>query len=299
MIALISLLLGIFVITMLMPMRVTALNHDFKYMLKAMDEKSSHIVLSSSGVGLLDKMSMIGSKILKLVKYEMKLDEQLKKEKILLKAGISHRFNAFTLLGLKIGLMLFGCLYGSLMMMILSSPIYRLCCFFLPIICFVWPSIWAKNMITIRQNTIQREMPFVLSSIAIVVESGQSLTQAIQEVAHQKKGILVEEFKVVVLEIEMGFSRVQAFERMMDRVQCTDLSIFLSSMIQSIEKGTTGISELLMTQSDDLWKKRTEKAKSLAEKASIKLFMPLLVLVLPSMLIFVLTPAILSLIAAL
>lgn len=220
-------------------------------------------------------------------------------EKLLVKAGLQNRLTAYTLVGLRIGLAVVGTLYGTLSMNLMSAQAYKLLCMLLPVICYFWPSFWIKNMTTIRQNNIQKEMPFVLSSIAIVVESGQSLTQAIKEVSSSKKGILVEEFRIAILEIEMGFSRIQAFERMMDRVQSTDLSIFLSSMIQSIEKGTTGISELLVKQSDDLWKKRTEKAKSLAEKASIKLFMPLLILVLPSMLIFVLTPAILSLIAVL
>lgn len=298
MVFLLSFLIGTFIVVLFIPVNNAAMNHDFKNFLKLIDEKRTHSIKENNS-GILGKISFLGTKMLKLMKYEASSQRRDSLEKELLKAGLQNRFNAFSFVGLRVGFFMVGLVYGALSMNLMSAKLYKILCMFLPIICYLWPIFWLKNMMALRQNKIQKEMPFVLSSIAVVVESGQSLTQAIKEVSSNKKGILAEEFKLVILEIEMGFSRIQSFERMMDRVQNTDLSIFLSSMIQSIEKGATGISELLVKQSDDLWKKRTEKAKSLAEKASIKLFMPLLILVLPSMLIFVLTPAVLSLIAAL
>lgn len=293
-----SFLIGSFIVILFLPINNTAMNHDFKNLLRTLDERSIHSVKETNS-GILERIALLGTRILKLMKYEISSQKRSKIEKDLLKAGLLSRFSPLSFIGLRIGLLILGIVYGVLSMNLMSAKLYKLICMLLPIMCYFWPTLWLKNMTTLRQNNIQKEMPFVLSSIAVVVESGQSLTQAIKEVSSNKKGILAEEFRLVILEIEMGFSRIQSFERMMDRVQNTDLSIFLSSMIQSIEKGATGISELLVKQSDDLWKKRTEKAKSLAEKASIKLFMPLLILVLPSMLIFVLTPAVLSLIAAL
>lgn len=294
-----SIVFGLFLLLLLTPIDLIVSNHDFKKMLKAMDEVvvvEKKMMLSK---GPLDKVSSMGTKLLKLFKYQLPYKRQLIFEKEILKAGLNKRFTPFTFMGLKVGLLFIGIVYSLSMNNIMTNSLYKLICFLMPILCYLWPNIWIKNMTAIRLSKIQREMPFVLSSVAILVESGQSLNQSIIEVTKMKKGILVDEFKNCMLEVEMGFSRTQAFGRMMDRVQSKDLSIFLSALIQSIEKGSSGIADLLKKQSEDLWKKRTENAKALAEKASIKLFLPLLLLVLPAMLIFVMAPAIISLMAVL
>lgn len=294
-----SIVFGIFLVLLLTPVNQILPNHDFKRMLKTMDE----IVVVEKEInrskGPLDKISLYGTKLLNITKYKLPFKKQLSLEKELLRAGLNKRFTPNSFMGLKVGLVMVGVFYAFSTHNLMESYAYKLICLLMPVICFYWPNIWIKNITSIRLAKIQKEMPFVLSSIAVLVESGQSLNQSIIEVTRMKSGILVDEFKVSMLEIDLGFSRVQAFERMMDRIHSKDLSVFLSALIQSIEKGSSGVSELLNKQSEELWKQRTEKAKELAEKASIKLFLPLLLLVLPSMLIFVMAPAIISLIAVL
>jgi len=265
-------------------------------LLKAVNETSNRKKITNQG-GILDRIADFGSKILKILKYEVKYNRSKKLSENLLYAGLKNRFDPYKYMGLKVGMFVLGILYGFILFRFLKLNLYKILAITLPFIGYFWPNLWLKNLKVIRIADIQKGLPFTLSSIAVIVESGQSLTEAIREITRTKDDILSEEFRDTILEMDMGFSRKQAFERMINRNQCTDLSIFLSSMIQSFEKGASGISQILLEQSEELWKKRTEKAKSLAEKASIKLFMPLLLLVLPAMLIFVMTPAILSLIA--
>ena len=99
----------------------------------------------------------------------------------------------------------------------------------------------------------------------------------------------------MIEEIEMGISRKEAFERLAERIDIFEVTMFTSSIVQSIEKGSMGIVEVLKKQSDEMWNHRKELTRELAEKASIKLFFPLLLFVLPAMMIFLLSPAIFSL----
>ncbi len=296
MIYLISCLVGLLCVVSFRPRYKQVWNHDFKNLLKAVNETSNRKKITNQG-GILDRIADFGSKILKILKYEVKYNRSKKLSENLLYAGLKNRFDPYKYMGLKVGMFVLGILYGFILFRFLKLNLYKILAITLPFIGYFWPNLWLKNLKVIRIADIQKGLPFTLSSIAVIVESGQSLTEAIREITRTKDDILSEEFRDTILEMDMGFSRKQAFERMINRNQCTDLSIFLSSMIQSFEKGASGISQILLEQSEELWKKRTEKAKSLAEKASIKLFMPLLLLVLPAMLIFVMTPAILSLIA--
>lgn len=292
----ISLLLGLVIVVMLLPTKLLFPNREFKKIVHKLEIKTDKIQeKKSTSESILDKIALLGYKIVRIFKLRYSVTNAKLIEQKLIKAGLNKRFSVNVFLGLKIGMVFLGGIYGGLLSLMTDVFMIKVLCYLVAPIGYFWPNIWIENLIQSRRYKIHKEMPFVLSSVAIIVESGQSLFQAIKEVSEMKEGVLVEEFQLVALEVDMGFSRTEAFERMIDRVQITELSIFLSALIQSIEKGSTGIAQLLKKQSDEMWKKRKEKAKEMAEKASIKLFLPLLLFVLPSMMIFILTPAILSL----
>lgn len=292
----ISLLLCLIIVIAIIPSRTLFPSRDFKKVLQVLNtnqERKTKVVHLEKSI--LNKISILGVKFMKLFNVSVPVNKKEIYERRLIQAGLKNRFSIEGFWGLKLGMFLFGAFYGVLLSFATEQIFTKWICYSIAIICFFWPNMWLDNTIKTRRSKILREMPVILSSIAIVTESGQSLMQAISEVCSIKEGALIEEFKQSLFEIQMGFSRIDAFERMMDRVQVTELSIFLSSLTQSIEKGASGIGELLKKQSSDMWQKRKEHAKELAEKASIKLFLPLLMFVLPAMMIFLLTPAVISL----
>ncbi|MBN2793960.1 MAG: type II secretion system F family protein [Clostridia bacterium] len=292
----ISFLIGLMIILISVPTRTLLPSKQFKKVRLVLSEDIKQEETIDPDKAWFNKIASVGTKVNSLLKLRLSRKKYLDIENKLMRAGLKKRFTPDTFYGFKTGMLFIGGGYGLLLSVVTPVIFLKWICYSVAIICFIWPNMWLENTIRTRKMSIQREMPFVLSSIAVMTESGQSLYQGIKEVAFMKEGALVEEFRTAIMEIEMGFSRVEAFERMRDRVQVTELSVFLSSLTQSIEKGSSGISELLKKQSEEMWKKRKEDAKELAEKASIKLFLPLLVFVLPAMMIFLLTPAVLSLV---
>lgn len=288
----ISLLVSIFTVILLLPIRSLPSTQLKRTIQQLSVYKKYEKTYESEG--LFDKIAALGLKLVKVLRLSYEQNKHRRIQSKLQQAGLKYTPERF--LGLKIGMLFLGLLYGLLLSTLTEVSAIKVICYMSSVALFFWPNIWLENKIRDRRHIIQKEMPFVLSSMAVIVESGMSLMQAITEISSMKDGALIEEFQVTLLEIEVGISRTEAFERMIDRVQVTELSIFLSSLIQSIEKGSSGISNLLKKQSDEMWMKRKEKARALAEKASIKLFLPLLLFVLPAMMIFILTPAVLSLI---
>ncbi len=292
---LISFLLGILFVVICTPAYILFPSKHIKKITSIMDEpKSTKQTLTGSG--MLEKIANLGLVFNNAVNVRILTKKKIILEKKLQQAGLRKTYSPEKFYGLKSGMLLVGGVYGTLLASLTNVQTIKFLCYMAFAIAFLWPNMWLMNKINDRKMIIQKEMPFVLSSMAVIVESGLSLMQALTEISKMKDGALVEEFQTTLLEVEIGVSRIDAFERMIERVQVTELSIFLSSLIQSIEKGSSGISRLLKDQSDEMWKKRKSKAKGLAEKASIKLFLPLLLFVLPAMMIFILTPAVLSLI---
>ncbi|HYE67365.1 MAG TPA: type II secretion system F family protein [Anaerovoracaceae bacterium] len=159
---------------------------------------------------------------------------------------------------------------------------------------FFLPDQWLKIRMQKKLWEIQKEIPSVLISLAVTTDSGLSLFQAIDEVCTRRKGVLIDELKKTMHAIRVGIPQREAFEQLADRIHSEELTLFVSVIVQTLEKGSSGMTKVLREQSNEAWQKRKSKAKELGEKASIKLFLPLISLTLPALMIFLIAPAIFS-----
>jgi len=145
-----------------------------------------------------------------------------------------------------------------------------------------------------RQQQLRKELPTVLHTMAILMEAGLTFKSALEEVSKRKKGILAQEFGEVLNAMHMGMSQKEALQNMAIKCEVTELSLFVSALVQGLEKGSAGVAELLKNQAQESWSKRKQQAEKLAQQASIKLFFPLLLLAFPAMMIFLLGPIVIS-----
>lgn len=143
-----------------------------------------------------------------------------------------------------------------------------------------------------RQQQLQKELPTVLHTMAIITEAGLTFMPALEEVSKRKKGVLAQEFGEVLNAMRMGVSQKEALQNMATKCEVTELSLFVSALVQGLEKGSAGVAKLLKNQAQESWSKRKQQAEELAQQASAKLFFPLLLLAFPAMMIFLLGPII-------
>ena len=159
---------------------------------------------------------------------------------------------------------------------------------------FYVPNNWIYMRGRNRQWTIQKELPHILSSMAIITDAGMGLMQSLEIVTSQNDGVFSEELKKVLEDIKIGIDQKEAFIRLSQRTNVEEISFFVSAITQGLEKGNSGITKIIREQAKESWEKRKHKAKELAEKASMKLFLPLLLLVFPSFMIFLIGPMLFS-----
>ena len=164
-------------------------------------------------------------------------ENDIKLKRKIIKAGMKNDINVEEFWGLRIGLYVTVLILAIILIPFVENT-NRIYITFTLIYLAIWPEIWIKGKIQIRTIEIKKSLPFVLSSVAIITEAGLGFMQALDEVCKMKKGELVEEFKIMIEEIEMGISRKEAFERLAERIDIFEVTMFTSSIVQSIEKGS-------------------------------------------------------------
>jgi tight adherence protein C len=160
---------------------------------------------------------------------------------------------------------------------------------------YFMPDLWLKGKIASRKLEIQCKLPDALDLLTVSVEAGLGFDMALSKVVEKMKGPLAEEFSKVLHEVRMGKPRREALKGMASRVDCQDLSQFISALVQADKLGVS-IANVLRVQSDQMRLKRRQRAEQTAMKAPLKMSFVLVFFVLPALLIVLLGPAAISVI---
>ncbi|BCJ86619.1 hypothetical protein skT53_16040 [Effusibacillus dendaii] len=155
------------------------------------------------------------------------------------------------------------------------------------------PNLWLRQKINRRKRQIRREFPYILSTLAVMSEAGLQLFPALQGTVGTGKGEVVQELRRVVKDASFGMALAESLQRMAHRCQVEEVNRFVSAVTQNLERGT-GIAQVLRKQSVELWNTRKKKAQQLGQQASLKMFFPLLLLVFPAIIIFILGPVLIQ-----
>jgi tight adherence protein C len=151
-----------------------------------------------------------------------------------------------------------------------------------------------RNIGEKRQLKLQRQLPDAMDMLTICVEAGLGFDSAIGRVARNQSGPIAEECARVLQEMQFGMSRTQALRSLVSRTDVPELRTFVAAMVQSGELGIS-IGDVLREQSRQMRIKRRQRAEEVAQKMQIKLLVPLITCLLPSIFVVVLGPAIIHL----
>lgn len=159
---------------------------------------------------------------------------------------------------------------------------------------FYFPQLWLSSKISRRQKSIRRAMPDALDLLTICVEAGLGFDAAMAKVSDKWESDLSMAFSRVIQEIQLGKVRRQALKDMADRIGLNEMTSFVAAVIQSELLGVS-LAKVLRIQSDQMRVRRRQLAEEEAHKAPLKMLIPMGLLIFPSLLIVLLTPAALKL----
>jgi tight adherence protein C len=170
-----------------------------------------------------------------------------------------------------------------------------------PALGFFLPRFVLKRLIRERQQRIRLALPDALDLTVICVEAGLALDQAMMRVGedlHHAHPDLSDEFHLVNLEMRAGKPRAEALRNLAGRTGVDDLRALVATLIQTDRFGTS-VAQALRVHSDSLRTERRQRAEEQAAKTTIKMVIPLVIFVLPSIIFVTLGPAVIQLIRTL
>lgn len=166
------------------------------------------------------------------------------------------------------------------------------------ILAFYLPDLYVSRLIRQRRERVRLGLPDALDLLAICMEAGLGLDQALLRVGNELNDThpaLSDEFNLISLEQRAGTPRIDAWRHMAERTKLDIITAFVSMLVQTDRFGTP-ISKALAVFSDSLRTQRRQKAEELAAKTTVKMVFPLVFFIFPSMFIVLLAPAFISII---
>ncbi len=162
---------------------------------------------------------------------------------------------------------------------------------------FFIPRFLLKKKIQERQRRIRLGLPDALDLTVICVEAGLPLDQALYRVGEDLKHAhpdLSAEFHLFNLETRAGKPRVEALRNLAARTGVEDVRALVGTLVQTDRFGTS-VAQALRVHSDSLRTERRQRAEEQAAKTTVKMIIPLVLFVMPSLIFVTVGPAVIQL----
>jgi len=161
---------------------------------------------------------------------------------------------------------------------------------------FYAPDVFLRLRIADRKQKILKGFPDALDLLIVCVEAGMSLDSAITRVGEELKlsnKVLSDELKYLNLELRAGKSRRDALKNFGFRTDLEEVISLMTLLIQTDRFGTS-IAQALRVYSETMRTQRYQRAEEMAAKLPVKLVLPLILCIFPSLFVVILGPAIIQ-----
>lgn len=158
---------------------------------------------------------------------------------------------------------------------------------------FQFPMISLNSKIRKRQEAILKALPDALDLLTICVEAGLGFDMAMGRVYEKWDNELALAFGRVLREIQLGKLRRVALKDMSNRMDVPDVNAFTAAIIQADQLGV-GMAQILRVQSEQMRVKRRQRVQEKAHQAPVKMMIPMVLLIFPSIWLVLLGPAVIQ-----
>ncbi|UYN91047.1 MAG: type II secretion system F family protein [Anaerolineales bacterium] len=160
---------------------------------------------------------------------------------------------------------------------------------------FFLPNMLLNRSVRRRQTEVTKAMPDAMDLLTICVEAGLGFDAAMRKVVEKWDNDLARAFARVLQEIQLGKLRREALRDMSARLGVDEINTFVAAVIQSEQLGVS-MARVLRVQADAMRVKRRQRAEENAQKAPVKMLLPMAFLIFPTIMIILLGPAVLQII---
>ena len=155
------------------------------------------------------------------------------------------------------------------------------------------PTMYLRSRVSSHQTGIKKQLPDAMDMLCVCIEAGLGFDAALLKVSQKLKGPFIDELMIVYREIQMGRTRRESLQNLCDSTNLDELKTFASALVQAEQLGIP-INNVMRAQSEQLRVERSQQAKEKGMKASIKMLLPMLLLIFPVVFIILMGPTVLN-----
>ena len=163
------------------------------------------------------------------------------------------------------------------------------------VVLVIGPDAKLTKAVEARQKAIMGDLPDVLDLLTISVEAGLGFEQALDRTITTVPGPLSTEFARMLGETRAGASRADAMRSMDARIDITEVRSFVLAILQADTFGVS-IGRVLRAQADEMRIRRRQIAQEAAQKAPVKMLIPMVFCIFPALFVVILVPAMIQIV---
>jgi len=161
---------------------------------------------------------------------------------------------------------------------------------------FYLPLLWLRQLVADRRNELEQVLPNALDVVAISMEAGLGLDRALEQLVRHQEGPLTLLVARALREIDLGRPRADALSDMAEATGVEDFAALVRSILHAERTGVP-IARTIAAHSAQMRVKRRLKIRADAARASLKILLPTVGCVFPTLWLILLGPALLVVLA--
>lgn len=144
-----------------------------------------------------------------------------------------------------------------------------------------------KSKVVARRDECVEELPEIVSTMALLINSGMTLRETWAVIAESKEGKIYDLMRSALIDMNNGVSDVDAIHKFGILTDSSEIKKFTSALVQGLEKGSKDLSDLLAAQSSEMWNLKKQIMLQKGEAAASKLLLPIALIFLGIMVIVI------------
>jgi tight adherence protein C len=145
---------------------------------------------------------------------------------------------------------------------------------------------------TVRRGLVLMELPTILDLLTLATSAGMALEQALEEVARHSEGVVAREIRLMVRELALGQRRnlQEALGAVRERLGSPEVDYVLGRLIVAYDQGLP-LQQALAAHAQALRERQRLHIVEEGGKATVRMLLPVALLILPALFVVVLVPA--------